>query len=138
MNGAAVTPGREGVYLLHGRNRAQLDHLFHGIGEGVDLFERRVDVGCHAQALIFAGRDDGRGPDAVLRPQVAYELGGIEALDADETDGAGLRGILVVQNLNAGELTQPVGPALPQITEARGFSLRADTLVEIDGFGDRV
>src|SRR4051794_27969498 len=54
--------------------RSRLNHLFHGPRKRVDLFEGCVDIRRDPQALVFAGRHDGHGPDAVLRPEVGGQL----------------------------------------------------------------
>jgi len=67
--------------------------------------------------LILAGRIDRYRPDAMLFPQIRGQLRGVEAIHADETDGAGLLGVLTVQDLHAGQLTQAVGPALAEVAK---------------------
>src|ERR1035438_4189662 len=81
---------------------------------------------------------NGGGIDAVFIDQRGGDLRGIDAVEGQETDAAGLRGVGAVQNLALWILRQAERPVVAEVAETRGLAIDADVVVEDQGVRDGV
>src|SRR5262245_54935888 len=109
----------------------------HGIGEGVYLFERGVDVRCDPDAFVFRV-DDWRRDDPPLVPQQGDGLGGRNRGDLHGANGAGLPGIKARVNPDVRIVLQFLDPPVSEVAETRRLPIGADAFVETERLGNGV
>src|SRR5262249_34204690 len=133
---AAAAPGSR-------RLHAVLGGVLHGLDEGVDLLQRRVDVRRHAQPGVVEhlvrrlATDDGVDHDPVAVHHELRQRARVDAVDADHREPPRLSRLEAGQNLDARVALDRIRPAHRQVAKARGFPLAADRLVERERFADR-
>src|SRR5580704_3204157 len=76
--------------------------------------------------------------DGVLGLQGVGELLLFAGGQAEHADAAGHGGVGIVEDLDLGILRKRGGPAILEVTQAGGFAVEADVLVEGDGFANGV
>src|ERR1700746_649063 len=79
---SSLRPPESRIWRSDRGDRTLLDDLGHYVRERVDFFEGGVDVRRDSKSLVFAGRDDGDGPNAVLFPEIGRQLGRLKAIHA--------------------------------------------------------
>ena len=105
--------------------------------EGVDLFERGVDVRRDPRAFVF-GVDDRRGDDAPACPQPFDDFGSRHAGDLNRANRARMRRIelRVDPHLRVGR--EPRRPPIPQVAQPRRLPLDADAFMKRQRLGNRI
>src|SRR5688572_1455095 len=120
-----------------------LHETLHRHHEGFNLLQGRVDVRRHPDPLVVellawqGPLANGRYDDSVLVPQERRDLRRLYPIDSNHSQPPGLPRFETGEDLDPRMLLELVGPAESQVTQARGFALAADGLVEGEGFGDR-